>query len=249
MECPKCTKVISNKSNLNKHLKRCTGRLITDSIVCEHCSKVFANKHSRIKHEKTCYKKRPLNVADKEEIIQNIKDNPPVTINNNISNIIHIENLNITKDTDFYKELTEKMGEKPAIDFIARSAMEGNAMGIFEKLYLDDKKVDSYPIACRDKSEFRFKHEDKLTFRKAREMSDMINEKVVNCIINASIYIINQTIKGGEDVKGTMFDGIYNLSKIQGAAQKLNMKKELFFNKLTKKVKIKDHPFFLRSTD
>ena len=141
------------------------------------------------------------------------------------------------------------MGEKPAIDFIARSAMEGNAMGIFEKLYLDDKDVESYPIACRDNSEYRFKHEDKLTSKKAREMSDLINEKVVNCIINASIYIINRTIKGGEEIKGTMFDGIYNLKKIQGAAQKINLKKEMFFNKLTKKIKVKDHPFFLRSTE
>ena len=139
------------------------------------------------------------------------------------------------------------MGEKPAIDFIARSAIEGNSMRIFEKLYLDDKEAESYPIACRDKNEFRFKEKDVLTSKKAREMSDLINEKVVNCIINVSIYIIDQSIKGNKDIKENMFEGIYNLNKIQGAAQKLNMKKEIFFNKLSKKIKVRDHPFFLRS--
>ena len=54
---------------------------------------------------------------------------------------------------------------------------------------------------------------------------------------------------GSEVEKNRIFEGIYNLRKIQGAAQKLNLKKETFFNKLTKKIKVRDHPFFLRSME
>ena len=238
--CTICNKTLSDKYTLKRHYLKCkSNKKSIDEMIdktCIHCGKIYYNKYTRLRHQKTCVKieKPPANIT-----INNINNN----------NIINIENLNITKDTDFYKELTKKMGERQAIDFIARAAIEGNAMGIFEKLYLTDKDVESYPLACRDNIEYRFKEKDKLTSKKAREMSDMINEKVVNCIINASIYIVNQSLKGNEDFRETMFDGIYNLKKIQGAAQKLNLKKELFFNRLTKKIKIKNHPFFLRSID
>ena len=255
--CNLCSKSFSDRSNCLRHQKKCKGVIVkNNSLSCQYCSKCYSTKYNRSYHEKICTSRIFIEAAEKHHVEMKdiVKKQKPNTTNitnniNNINNIIHIENLNITKDTDFYQELKKKMGEKPAIDFIARSAIEGNSMRIFEKLYLDDKDAEDYPIACRDNHEFRFKDKDVLTSKKAREMSDMINEKVVNCIINVSIYIIDQSLKGNEDIKENMFEGIYNLNKIQGAAQKLNMKKQIFFNKLAKKIKVKDHPFFLRSID
>lgn len=249
-QCPKCNKIYeSTESNFKRHIKNCKGLKKPDRLDCQYCSKYYSNKHNRIKHEKTCVKKdiKDEMITEMKKIIDKI---PPKTtiINNNNVNHIHIENLNITKDTDFYKDMIDKMGEEKAVDFIARAALDGNGLRIFEKLYLEDKDENSYPLACRE-GEIRFKKDDKITSKKAADMANLINEKVVNCILNVSVYIVNKTMSNNETDKGLMFDGIYNLRKIQGTAEKLNLKKELFFNKLTKKIKIRNHPFFLRSVD
>ena len=249
INCSNCNKFFSDKHARSYHETIC-GAVQSNCITCQYCNKSYSDKYTRIRHEKTCGMKSITRKDLKNQtttIEKIVKSRPSSTIINN-TNIQNIINLNITKDTDFYQELKNKMGEKAAIDFIARAAIEGDTMRIFEKIYLDDKKAEEYPIACRD-DEFRFKVKDKLKSNIAREMSDLINEKVVNCILNASIYIVNQTMMCSETERGPMFEGIYNLTKIQGAAQKLNLKKELFFNKLKKKIIVRNHPFFLRSMD
>lgn len=56
---------------------------------------------------------------------------------------------------DFYTELTNKIGRENAMKFIAESGTK-HPLSMFQKLYLDDRDPDDYPIACRDKYNFRY---------------------------------------------------------------------------------------------
>lgn len=56
---------------------------------------------------------------------------------------------------DFYTELINKIGREKAMKFIAESSTK-HPLSVFQKLYLDDRNPDDYPIACRDKYHFRY---------------------------------------------------------------------------------------------
>ena len=220
---------------------------------CDRCFKLKHHLHAHLTKKKPCGSSS-LHLTSKSK--PNTNDNANTgnangtTVINNYSNIsnnlvLKIENLNITKETDFYEELVKKMGEEKAIDFIARSAINGDEIKIFEKLYLEDKDMNEYPLACY-KDEIRFKNDDILKSDTIKKMSDMINEKIVNCILTVNIYMVNKMMFASEKEKNTMFESTFNLKKLQSVAERINRKKEVFLNKLTKKIKVKDHPFFLR---
>jgi hypothetical protein len=54
---------------------------------------------------------------------------------------------------DLYTELTNKIGRTNAMKFIAESK---KPLSVFQKLYIDGRSPDDYPIACRDKYHFRY---------------------------------------------------------------------------------------------
>lgn len=56
---------------------------------------------------------------------------------------------------DLYTELTNKIGKDKAMRFIAESGVK-RPLSVFQKLYLDDRNPDDYPIACKDKCHFRY---------------------------------------------------------------------------------------------
>ncbi|XP_060578349.1 metacaspase-2-like [Ruditapes philippinarum] len=66
--CSKCEKQFSTKFNLNKHEKKCAGRLVkkTDNTLCGICRKQFTNYRGRLKHEKLCRSKNEKNQSVKE---------------------------------------------------------------------------------------------------------------------------------------------------------------------------------------
>jgi hypothetical protein len=56
---------------------------------------------------------------------------------------------------DFYTGLTNKIGRANAMKFLAESGTK-RPISVFQKLYIDDRSPDDYPIACRDKYHFRY---------------------------------------------------------------------------------------------
>lgn len=51
-QCQKCTRILSNKSNLVKHSKVCKG--VLNSLECHNCHIVFANRQAKYRHMIVC---------------------------------------------------------------------------------------------------------------------------------------------------------------------------------------------------
>jgi len=77
-KCYKCSKILSSKHYLNKHLLICKG--VLSALICPICNKIFAHRNSKLVHLKSCKEKQlALVLHSKEED----KQNELLAINNN----------------------------------------------------------------------------------------------------------------------------------------------------------------------
>jgi hypothetical protein len=108
-KCSKCSKILSSKQYLQKHLVICKG--VSNPLECHFCHKIFASYSSKSKHLKTC-KERP-----QEQPIEEPQEQPQEETINNSNN-----NLNLIS----YNE------EESKIDFDMKHLENNN---ILHKLY------------------------------------------------------------------------------------------------------------------
>jgi len=55
-KCRKCSKILSSKNYLMKHLEICKG--VSNPLECHLCHKIFAHYNSKSVHLKTCKEKQ-----------------------------------------------------------------------------------------------------------------------------------------------------------------------------------------------
>ena len=87
---------------------------------------------------------------------------------------------------DFYSELTNKMGRENAMKFIAESGIK-HPLSVFKKIYLDDRKPDDYPIACRDRCHFRYLDSQKnmVDDRDGKNIGNVVSKGLSDAVQNA----------------------------------------------------------------
>jgi hypothetical protein len=149
------------------------------------CKLHFDRTTSYYRHINTYHEGRAKPGGNKIKVSVNVKAVTPPSrplngiVVSNISNVFHrlvqleeqnnalreeVEELKSKPTTtnyiaimgnDLYTELTNKIGRANAMKFIAENGNK-HPLSVFQKLYLDDRSPDDYPIACRDKYHFRY---------------------------------------------------------------------------------------------
>jgi hypothetical protein len=69
-KCSKCSKILSSKYYLHKHLLICKG--VLNSLECHYCHKILANSGSKCAHLKICKEKINKENKNKEKINNNL---------------------------------------------------------------------------------------------------------------------------------------------------------------------------------
>ena len=90
-KCSKCSKILSSKNYLKKHLIICKG--ISNPLECHKCHKILANSSSKCNHLKIC------KGIDNNLVVynSNLIHSNQITINNNITNTYNINLVSFDK--------------------------------------------------------------------------------------------------------------------------------------------------------
>jgi hypothetical protein len=132
-KCSKCSKILSSKYYLEKHLLICKG--VSNILECHLCHKVFAFGSSKSKHLKTCKEKS----KEQTQLIQQ-------TINNNNNNSIILNDCNNnTINNNYNLNLCSYNQEESKIDFDIKHLENNN---IVYKLYTIEAE-DAFRIFYR----------------------------------------------------------------------------------------------------
>jgi len=127
-ECSKCSKILSSKYYLEKHLKICKG--VSNPLECHICHKILSCYASKSNHMKTCRAKSELVVIkteeEKGEIIERKEEQ---IINNNTLILNNCNNKNITYNINLVRFNEEEL----KIDFDIKHLETNN---IIHKLYI-----------------------------------------------------------------------------------------------------------------
>ena len=118
-KCSKCSKILSSKQYLEKHLLICKG--VSNILECHLCHKIFASYSSKSNHLKTCKEKS----KEQTQLIQQ-------TINNNNNSIILNDCNNNTINNNYNLNLCSYNQEESKIDFDIKHLENNN---IVYKLY------------------------------------------------------------------------------------------------------------------
>ena len=163
-KCNKCSKILSSKRYLEKHLLICKG--VSNPLECHLCHKILANRSSKSTHLKIC---KGLSIKDKEPSTELTCNNTIInndnTVINNIGNITNINNNIIVFDPlkpygttlktdhinlDFISKLL-KIKEKDALTLYTKKILDNpenrcikktNLRSIYSQIYIGDNKWD-----------------------------------------------------------------------------------------------------------
>lgn len=152
--CPKCKISFDRTTSYYRHIKVQHGGQINDEPAAKHDLKLKVDIPTKPKPIPIRIRAKPEEIYHRlvqleeqnnalREEVEELKLKPTTT------NYIAI------LGNDFYSELTNKIGRENAMKFIAESSTK-HPLSMFQKLYLDDRDPDDYPIACRDKYHFRY---------------------------------------------------------------------------------------------
>ena len=89
-KCSKCSKILSSKHYLNKHLLICKG--VLNPFECHFCHKILSSSSSKSRHLKICKEK------NNNELIEIDNNNEFIEVNNN--EIIELSTLNINNNSN-----------------------------------------------------------------------------------------------------------------------------------------------------
>ena len=253
-----------NKGNICGNINvKC--KHVIDHMMCDSCEKVFDRTTSYYRHINTCdfkvVSRHPHNtkikvlVSVKAQKTENLQ--PMSNVFNRLDKLEEqnnalreeVEELKLKPTTtnyiailgdNFYTELTNKIGRKNAMKFLAESGTKDH-LSVFQKLYLDDRDPDDYPIACRDKYHFRYMDDQKRVVddRGGSTLGNALSKQITDAVEHA---VHDFEIEGhGNSVYG--LEGVQLLRKRLELLDKDSVIKELAY--ITNNP---DHPFFRDDT-
>ena len=144
-------------------------------------------------------------------------------------------------NANFYNELTQKLGGKEAaISFLTNSCVKGEPISVFQKLYLEGKQPNVYPVACKDNLHFRYlgSNREIIDDQGGKIIGRTVTDKITDAILTASNDVITEEVMDGSN-------SIYNMIDLASVQQGLS--------RVTREAMIKDlavitanpnHPFF-----
>lgn len=189
---------------------------VSEPLVCIVCHNVFDRTTSYYRHINLHHNgkaklgsSKSQDPEDQEErkikVAVNVK-NQPASLTHVYNRLIELEEQNIAlreevaelklKPTttnyiailgnDFYTELSNKIGRENAMKFIAESGIK-HPLSVFKKIYLDDRKPDDYPIACRDRCHFRYLDSQKnmVDDRDGKNIGNVVSKGLSEAVENA----------------------------------------------------------------
>jgi len=194
-----CTIVISRGKNKGKQCCDVNRICRHQSVKCPNCGEEFAYKHTYMSHTRLCIaspKRKTPQIIKKSDILERLstleQKNRDLEAKvkrverqpRNINNIMVI-------GTDFFQELTTKIGKDSAIEFLSLAAVSGKPLDVIDKLYLEGKDPMCYPIACRNQLHFRYLSNEGIVDDRG---GTIIGDLVTNRLRNAFLMVANELI-------------------------------------------------------
>lgn len=137
---------------------------------------------------------------------------------------------------DFYQDLITKIGRPEAMRFLAEKGTK-SPLSVFEKLYLEDRSPDDYPIACRDKYHFRYLDDQK------RMVDDRGGSNIGTVVSKQLTDAVNHAVHDFE-IEGHG-NSVYGLENVQRLRQRLaELDQDSVIKELAYITNNPNHPFF-----
>jgi len=229
-----CTLIITKGFNKGKLCKDVNQWCKHKKVTCDRCSKIFSYQHTYAAH--VCTANQMLKVIVK----------PKPSSNPQIPTVSELHQSKFTKLTvitdDLFGQIVNQMGKHEGVKFLLDSL---ECLDIVDKVYLSGKDKNQYPIACINKSHFRFlgpSHDvvDDIG-------GDLIVSKITNSIQNAFLKAIADLIQG--HVEDDRIDALYRTYDIRSIHKRIKQlsttdQRERLRQRLENKVTNPSHPFF-----
>jgi len=150
----------------------------------------------------------------------------PMTTNNYIAIV----------GSNFYTELIEKIGKNDAIKFLTGNCVK-SPLSVFQKLYLDDRSPDDYPVACKDELHFRYLDSNKRVIDDCggTTIGSVMSQQITDAVLHAAA---DFEIEG----QGNSVYGLDHIRKIRERFAELD--KDTMIRDLAYITNNPNHPFF-----
>ena len=158
---------------------------------------------------------------------------------------VNIENFNANitvVSRDFFAELYQSLGSEEALRVINQASRDNQPLKLVDKLYIEGRDSNQYPIACKDRFHFRYLDDNKdlIDDKDGSRITRQIIGGVQDAMMSANNKLILQGIRRGNT--DFLFSEQYNLPKIQDNL--LNINPNNVKNELVQRFTNPKHPFF-----
>lgn len=236
---------------------------VSEPLICTICQMNFDRTTSYYRHINSHHKGQAKSDGNKIKISVKMSPDPDPNSSLGHTNMTHVfhrlvqleeqnnalreevEELKLKPTTmnyiailgnDFYTELINKIGHENAMKFIAESDTK-RPLSVFQKLYLDDRNPDDYPIACRDKYHFRYLDSQKrmVDDRGGSHIGTAVSKRLTDAVEHA---VHDFEIKGHGN-------SVYGLENVQLLKQRLSqLDRDSVIKELAYITNNPNHPFF-----
>lgn len=219
-----CIITISRGKNKGKSCKDVNVICRHQQNVCPNCGEHFSYKHTYIVHAKSCGdqeahnlmssaissspsrsdRKKKVNVIKKSDLLERITslEQRNRDLEDKVDKVEKQPRINniMVIGTDLFQELAAKIGKDNAVEFLTCSATSGKAIDVIDKLYLEGKDRDAYPIACRDQSHFRYlsKENKVVDDMGGSRIGDMMLDRLRNAFLMAANELITKHVENND---------------------------------------------------
>ena len=182
-------------------------------------------------------------ISNQEQLNKKVND---LMVKNNNKSEVNIGQLNIAIIGDNALEyLSNRMGRDEAIKYLVQNAINANSIDVVDKLYLDGKDINDYPIACREDLHFRFLDENKNIVDDfgGHKIAHKLTDNVQTAMIDAHLNYIKKLTNTPRQEE---LWSVYDIRKVQSSINEFNNRenKENLRADLAIKVYNPTHPFF-----
>lgn len=257
-----CPIIITRGRNKGKICRDVNKTCRHQNIRCPNCGEDFSYKHTYTTHARVCNadKRRKTTIKKKQKLDQEPEEHDSSilerleklekqnrVLKDKVQQVAEQPRINniMVIGTDLFQELTAKIGKDSAVEFLSSTATAGKPIDVIEKLYLEGKDPNTYPIACRNDDHFRYlSHDDK----GCRKLVDdrggaIIGDLMMNQLRNAFLMAANELI-----IKH--IDGVESDRDILRSVQNITtVDKNMIVYQLAEATNNESHPFFLDESE
>lgn len=238
LTCDECGMTFDRSTSYRRHIS--THQKTKDKILInikrkeEEEEEAVPSWSPAVRSQEDIYRKlehlEKINNSLREEVVE--LKNKPVTMTHNY--------ITIMGDSNYYHELIHKLGRDNAIKFLTQSCVNGQLLSVFQKLYLDGRQPDDYPVACKDERYFRYLDDDQCLMddHDGSEIGNVMSRKITDAIIRATNDAIIQ------DTSNDISSGTQVMDNLHSVQSALCIDTEAMIKDLAIITNNPGHPFF-----